>query len=178
MAAPSYFVPEGIPRPGHIRSQAPIFTLPEAGPGGLTGATYGRPYLPDEEYIQTGAGWWMHLDDVHARDLVRTNCLPGHRVGSWIVPAVLDGETCTIGYFGPEGFIVPEAYREIVDRLRATLDSVPGSTCTLEQASLAADVLAMNYHASLVELGYWQMLTPAAVWRILLAAVGIAPPEA
>ncbi len=175
MTAPSYMVPEGIPRPSHIRATAALPLLPGKGPEGLSGAMYGRPYDPVDTYVQTCAGWWMCLDNVHARDLVRVNLLPGVRVGSWIVPHILKDEVATVGYYGPEGYVIPEVYRETIDRLRAQLDEVPGLTCTQEQASLAAEILAINYHISIVELGYWQTLTPVAVWMILQGALGIAP---
>lgn len=177
MTAPSYFCQEGIPRPHHIKHTVPLPLLPGKGPEGLSGVMYGRPYDPSDVYAQTGAGWWMCLDGVLARDLVRTNCLPGKIVGNWLVPQLLDldGTTATCGYWGPSGYIVPDVYAPIVDALRSLIDEAPGLTCTAQQASLAADILALNYHVSLFELGYWASLTPTAVWAILQAAVGVPP---
>ncbi len=175
MSNPSYFVPNGVPRPSHIKSNGPIFVLEGMGPDGLTGAMYGRPYDKSEEYVKTSAGWYMCLANVHARDLVRVNVLPGFTVGSWVIPRLLAGDVATVGYFGPDGYAVPEMYRDILDRLRAELDSIPDIVCTAEQAKLAADIVALNYHISIVELGFWEVLIPRVVWIILHAAIGVAP---
>lgn len=169
---PVYYCPPGIARPGHIRMRAPARQI---GPDGAEGMTYGRPYDPAEGWRQTDAGWWMCLDGVEPRDLMRVNAMHGMQVGPWIVPHLmrLDG-TAVSGHFGPSGLIVPRHIAPIIERLRAV--SCSGKV-EWEHAQLAADILALNYHVSLHEIGPKEWLPVGQVWAILDAAVGCSPQE-
>lgn len=179
MSAPGYVIPSGIPRPAHIRFLGGSGLVAGAGPDGCDGLAYGRTYHREEAHLyQKAAGaWYVCLDGVTPRDLLRTNSLHStFAVGGWMVPHILrDAESVApvIGYWTAAGFQVPAGLAPLIDGLRAAVDYV--GPIALEHARLAADVLALNYHVSMDELGMMGALTNAAVWRIIEAAVGIPP---
>lgn len=164
---PSYYCPPGIARPDHIKQRAPARQI---GPDGQEGMVYGRPYAAAECWQQTDAGWWVCLDGVEPRDLMRVNAMPGLPVGPWIVPHLMRLDlTPVVGHFGPSGLIVPRHIVPIIERLRSV-------ECTgqveFAHAQLAADILALNYHVSMHEIGMKEWMPLAAVWEHIDAATG------
>lgn len=164
---PSYYCPADITRPEHIKQRAPAR---QVGPDGAQGMVYGRPYDPAETWMQTEAGWWVCLDGVEPRALMRVNAMPGLTVGPWVVPHLMRLDlTPVIGHFGPGGLVVPRHIAPIIERLRAV--SCTGSV-EFEHAQLAADILALNYHVSLHEIGIMEWLPLHQVWELIDAATG------
>lgn len=175
---PLYYCPEAIARPSHIWHVAPNRVLAGYGVDGKGGTTYGGAWQPDRTWTASKDGWYVSVDGVEPDGLMRAGALPGHAVGAWLAPAILrhDGTAC-VGYWTEDGFRVPAHLAGIVDRLRATLrhyQTEPGYA-TADTAQLAADLLAVNYHVSMVELGAMAVLTPQAVKAIFFAAWNIAP---
>jgi len=175
---PLYYCPDGVARPSHIRAVAPTRVLPGFGVDGKGGTVYGGAWRQDRTWIDSKQGWQVSLDGVEPGDLMRSSAIPGCAVGDWLAPAILrhDGTAC-VGYWTADGFQVPPHLAGIVDRLRATLrlyQAEPGYA-NAETARLAADLLAINYHVSMVELGALAVLTPQAVKSAFFAAWGIAP---
>jgi hypothetical protein len=166
---PSYYCPPGIDRPAHIKQRHGVPR--QRGPDGLEGTVYGRPYDPmTDMWTQTDAGWYVCLDGVEPRDLMRVNSMPGITVGQWVVPHLMRLDlTPVVGHFGPGGLIVPRHIAPIIERLRAV-------ECTgaveFAHAQLAADILALNYHVSMHEIGLAEWLPLYQVWELLDAAVG------
>lgn len=179
MTAPGYICPPGIPCPTHVRHPAPTVILDGAGPDGVGGMSYGRTYHRDAAplYHKTSAGWYVCLHGTSPRDLLRTASLPSlHAVAGWQVPHILrDAESLQpmVGYWTGEGFHVPGHLAPIVDRLREVVDYA--GPVEHAHARLAADLLALNYHVSIYELGLIGALTNPDVWRIIEASVGIRP---
>lgn len=177
MAAPRYYCPPGVDRPAHIAAVAPNALVDGAGPLGLGGCTYGGAWEgPPRAWHAAPGGWWVSLDDVAPRDLLRTDARSGHLVDGWVVPAIVGVDGCALhGYWTAEGFRLPEGDVELVERLRGVLDLSGPITITAELAQLAVAVLARNYRVTLVELGILRVATPSWVWRSLKAACGVPP---
>jgi hypothetical protein len=164
---PSYYCPAGVARPAHIKQRAPARQI---GPDEAEGMIYGRPYDPSEVWTKTDAGWWVCLDGVEPRDMMRVNAMPGITVGQWVVPHLMRLDlTPAIGHFGPSGLVVPRNIAPIIERLRAV-------SCTgrveFAHAQLAADILALNYHVSLHEIGLSEWMPMHRVWEFIDAATG------
>lgn len=185
MPGPIYYCPPGIPRPDHIRHQAPNQCMDLCAPTGVPasesgGAIYGGAYDADHVYEKTAAGWWVYLRG-DSRDLVRSNRIPGFDCGGWLVPRLIDLHGApVVGYFDATGFVVPTPLAPLVQRLQALLDQSNidhHQQPTADQAQLAADILAVNFHVTLHELGLGHLLTPSAVWGIIKAAVSIPPDQ-
>ncbi len=165
---PSYYCPEGIYRPTHIKQRHGVPR--QAGPDGGTGTVYGRPYDAADAWARTDAGWWVCLDGVDPRDLMRVNAMPGITVGPWVVPHLMRLDlTPVVGHFGPGGLVVPRHVEPIIERLRAV-------SCTgrveFEHAQLAADIIALNYHVSLHEIGLAEWMPLHQVWELIDASTG------
>ncbi len=177
MSPPLYYCPPGVERPAHIRALAPNQLVAGAGPDQGGGVTYGGAYEPQENYHQAPSGWWCCLTGVGPRDLLRANAVPGFAIAGWMIPQVLrpDGQgTAAVGFWTDAGFRVPAHLEPVVHALRALLDYT--GPIAEEHARLAADLLAVNYHVTLFELGHLAVLTNAFSWAVLSAASGI-PPE-
>lgn len=164
---PAYYCPEGVSRPEHIKQRAPARQI---GPDGKEGMVYGRPYDQTEAWSLTDAGWWVCLDGVEPRDLMRVNSMPGLTVGPWVVPHLMRLDlTPVVGHFGPGGLVVPRHIAPIIERLRNV-------SCTgqveFEHAQLAADIIALNYHVTLHEIGMAEWLPLPMVWELIDAAIG------
>jgi len=176
---PVYYCPPGVDRPDHIRAEAPNRLVDGAGPDQLGGVTYGGIFSPEQVWHHCEPGWWVCLDGVTTRDLLRTSAIAGMRVRDaegrdWMVPRLLDGEAAAVGYWTPTGFAVPVQIAELVDQLRGLLDY--RGKVTLEMAQLAARLIEQNYHATIHEHGIWRTFTPEVVWQVVGAGSGI-PPE-
>ncbi len=172
---PVYYCPPTVPRPAHIRAEAPNQLLDGMGPDRLGGITYGDIWRPEQVWHQTSAGWWACLDGVTTRDLMRTAALAGLPVvdaqgRTWLVPRIigLDGAPA-VGYWTPTGFAVPADLALLVDELRAMSDAGPAGPVTAAMAALAARLIEVNYHATLHELGIWQAFTPNVVLSVVMA---------
>lgn len=185
MPGPIYYCPPGVPRPAHIRHEAPNALLPGIAPAGVPesaagGMLYGGAFDAEHVYQPTSAGWYVHLRG-DSRDIVRRNRIPGYDVAGFLVPRLVDLHGApVVGFFDASGFRVPDPLLSIVDRLQALLQSTDldhHRQPTPEHAQLAADILAVNFCVSLHELGLGQHLTPSTVWAIITAAVSI-PPDA
>lgn len=138
--------------------------------------TYGRAFDSADHYHKAPAGWWCCLTGAAPADLLRVNAIPGYMVERWMVPQILrpDGlGTAAVGYWMADGFRVPDALEPVVDGLRALLDYT--GPIEAPHAQLAADILAVNYHVTMVELGLMAVLTNAMTRSVLIAAAGIPP---
>ncbi|MEY2855633.1 MAG: hypothetical protein RL030_2765 [Pseudomonadota bacterium] len=174
---PIYHCPPGVALPAHAKQLAPIGLVDGAGPGGLGGTMYGGPYHADDAalYVPSPDGWSVCLEGTTQRDLLRREAIAGQVVDGWTVPLLMNGEISTIGYWTASGFQVPAKLAPLIDALRLSLDDVPGEACRSERwAHLAAALIAVNYHTSIVELGAKQVLTPRFIANAVCAAAGVA----
>lgn len=175
--APVYYCPPGVPRPEHIRAIAPVNTVDYGGgPDGLGGMTYGGAASTELTWEKAGA--WYFAQRCAPVDLpratMRTNAIDGSVIAGWLVPAILGAEGVSIvGYFGPDGFVIPERYRGIVEELRALVDY--RGVITDQMADLATRIIALNHHVSAHEIGATQTLTRPVVAAVIFAACGIPP---
>ena len=175
---PLYLVANGTHRPAHVAGVAPCLVPPEVStPAALNCVTYNGAAFGGEEWQALSPGVWVHYrhEDLPTATQ-RTNASAGYRVAGFIVPRLvgLDG-VAAVGYFGPNGWTIPERYKDAVGKLLEFLDYV--GPVTDDHARLAADVVGLNYHVSLAELAHFQVLDRDAILGILKAACSI-PPEA
>lgn len=170
MAQPIYWTADQVP-PAHIRTKAPNRIADGKGPAKAGGWTWGGTYHEQDLWHETAAGWWVTLEGVTPKDLLRVNAVPGFGVRGWLVPQVLRGEVCIIGHWTDQGFQVPDAVAPVVEALRSMLDETSFTTERHMRTAVAG--LAINYHVTIHELGILEMLTHEAVREILMAMAGI-----
>lgn len=172
MDGPWYYCPDGIAPPPHIRRVSPIRIRQGFGPDAakVGGIHYGGTPDWSLPWIDSGDGWFYAVAGMHPTAMLRTEAIKGLAVGDWIVPTLMrhDG-TALVGYWSTRGFTVPEPFAGVIDRLRIIRDD---TTYRDQHAELAVDILALNYHVSIHELGEMRALTIKTVPAILRAACG------
>lgn len=173
---PIYYCPTGVQRPAHIRDTAPVNTSESGSPDGGSGLCYGGRYEAGD-WQQTSAGWWYCLrcpPDQLGRYTLRTDAIPGFPVAGWIVPRILDRNCCAaVGYYGANGWQIPEHLTNVVERMRSILDYT-GSVQDWH-AGLAFDLLAINHHISMHEVERVRLLDRSTIIAVLFAAADLDP---
>lgn len=174
--SPLYLVAEGVNRPQHIQGVAPA-PLVDGVPLPCRGATYNGAAFEAMEWKDSGQGWHVaYRHESLPASTFRENAIRGHLVRGWLVPLLVDlNGVAAVGYFGPNGWTIPQKYQKQVSALLDCLDYK--GEVTDAHARLAADILSLNYHVSLVELEHFQVLDRVMVSAVIFAACGV-PPEA
>ena len=173
MQGPRYFCPAGVELPAHVNPIEPIRIIAGFGPDAAKagGMHYGG--TPDWEsvWMDTGEGWWLSIAGVHPSSMMRVDAIRGFAVGEWVVPTLLRADgTAAIGYWSARGFCVPSPYAAVIERLRIVRDDTSYNDM---HAALAVDILALNYHVSIHELGEMRALTVEFVTDVLRSASGV-----
>ncbi len=173
MDGPHYYCPTGTEAPQHIRQASPIRIMSGFGPDAakVGGTHYGGTPDWSLPWVDSGDGWWYAVAGVHPSTMLRIDAIKGLAVGEWIVPTLMRADgTAALGYWSAHGFIVPQPYAAVIERLRIVIDD---TTYRDQHAELAVDILALNYHISIHELGEFRTLTIESVPAILRSACGV-----
>lgn len=171
---PCWYVPAGAPHPAHVPRISPQQLAAGGGPDHSGGMAWGGPFDPAGEWMESAAGWWFDRSTIAPERTLRTNAIPGHQVGGWLVPVVLRYDhSPAVGYWDATGFRVPAPWDSLVERLRPAVRYV--GTVVADHAQLAADLIGANHHVTMHELGAIQVLTPTFVVAVINAAAGVTP---
>ena len=169
----SWYVPRDLEQwPAHVPRISPQQMAEGCGPDKTGGMAWGAPFDPDGDWVRAAAGFWFDRSTITPTRTLRGNARPGRVAAGFLVPHVINlDQSSVVGFWSENGWEVPAPWGDLVMRLRQTRDYV--GPVTAEHAKLAADLVGMNHHVSLAELGAMQVLTPQSINDIIGAAWGI-----
>ena len=202
-AAPyiAYYCPPGISPPqyfpwrGLVGGQGLIPRAPDGrqlSPDGKPGLFYGAGIYDSgslPHWKESSLGWWINAAGKGPQHCARQRLMPrgttvegitpDHR---WYVPQLLEHHpeallVCAADEIYRGGKMqVPQHLEKTIDHLRMLVLSGMQETPTIpddDVIALAVDILALNYHISIIELDLLGWLSSSLVQRIITAASGI-----
>jgi hypothetical protein len=173
----SWYIPRALtPWPAHIPRVSPQQLADGCGPDKGGGMAWGAPFDQAGDWICAAAGFWFDRATITPGRTLRANARPGRVAAGFLVPHAINlDQSSVVGFWSESGWEVPAPWDDLVVRLRPTRDYY--GPVTADHAKLAADLIGLNYHVSLAELGALQVLTPQAINDVIGAAWGISQEE-
>lgn len=150
---------------------------------------WGPNYDPStlNRWTKTSAGWWILMDAVRPEHFARMRTMAGLGVDGategqkWLIPQLLRWDptsilVCAADEIYKDGSWQPPAHLQgILETLRAmALAEIQPTRAVSDPEALAlgVEILALNYHISLVELDLAGWMTSGFLSRILRTAMG------
>lgn len=195
---PRWYIEQGKPRSAHICAPGGMTLMDGVGPDAVGGGTIiGGDYVPGETgWLNTGAGWWIHLHEVAPQTLAKLSLHPrilrwspvagsvnGHW---WQVPVLLaplvDGSGNAVLYqsaldrsWNGKEWIDPADLTELQTRLHQVAFGLANGTVAsdAELVRVVTDLLSLGHHLHAAEMAAAGWLTHTLLLRILLAAADV-----